>query len=57
MAELNATERAGTLTAKTRGPTSLGEREDVASDSVELTADIVVTVEGIRALTPDYEYL
>src|ERR1700693_95064 len=57
VAELNATERAGTFTAKTRGPTLLGEPEDVASDAVDLTADIVVTVEGIRALTPDYEYL
>ena len=56
-AELDATERAGTFTAETRGPISLGEREDVASHAVDLTADIVVTVEGIRALTPDYEYL
>jgi len=57
VAELNATERAGTFAAKTRGPTALGEREDVAPDSAELTADIVVSVEGIRALAPDYEYL
>ena len=57
MAELNATERAGTSTAQTRAPISLGEREDVAAGSLELTADVVVTVEGIRALTPDYEHL
>jgi CelD/BcsL family acetyltransferase involved in cellulose biosynthesis len=57
VAELNATERAGTSTAQTRAPISLGEREDVASGSLELTADVIVTVEGIRALTADYEHL
>ena len=56
-AELDATERAGTFTAETRGPISLGERETVASDSVHLRTDIVVNVEGIRALRPDYEHL
>lgn len=57
MAELNATQRAGTFTADTQGPISLGEREPRAPVSVELTADVVVTVEGIRALKPDYEHL
>jgi CelD/BcsL family acetyltransferase involved in cellulose biosynthesis len=57
VAEPNATERAGTLTAETRGPISSGEGESVASHSVELTTDIVIDLEGIRALTPDYEHL
>lgn len=57
VAELNARERSGTVTARTRGPVALGERETVVPDSVELTANIVASVEGIRALTPEYEHL
>jgi CelD/BcsL family acetyltransferase involved in cellulose biosynthesis len=57
VAELNAMQRAGTFATETRAPILLGELEDVASDSVELTADIVASVEGIRALRLDYEHL
>ncbi|HTD11809.1 MAG TPA: GNAT family N-acetyltransferase [Steroidobacteraceae bacterium] len=57
MDELNATECAGTFTAETPGPIPLGERESLASHSVELTTDIVIDIEGIRALKPDYEHL
>ena len=57
MAELNATERAGTFAPEAPGPISLGEPDSVASHSLELTTDIVIDVEGIRAIKPDYEHL
>jgi CelD/BcsL family acetyltransferase involved in cellulose biosynthesis len=57
MSELSATERAGTFAADAHDPILLGEHESVASPSIELTTDIVIDVEGIRALKPDYEHL
>jgi CelD/BcsL family acetyltransferase involved in cellulose biosynthesis len=57
VAELNATERAGTFSPEAPGPIPPGERDSVAADSLELTTDIVIDVEGIRALKPDYEHL
>jgi CelD/BcsL family acetyltransferase involved in cellulose biosynthesis len=55
--ELNATERAVPLTANIRGARARGARESVAEQPVEITTDIVTTIDGIRALRPDYEHL
>ncbi len=57
MAKLNATERAVPLTAHTRGALALDASEDVGRLPAEITTDIVTTIDGIRALEPEYEHL
>ena len=56
MGQRDAREGGGTDNAEARGLLSLGEHLDVSA-AAELTSDIVVSVEGIRALTPDYQQL
>lgn len=43
--------------ARDRGLVSLGEHTDVAPAAAQLKSDIVVSIEGIRALARDYEHL
>jgi len=38
-------------------PLSVEQRESIVAPSLELATEIVTTVEGIRALKPDYEHL
>lgn len=57
MSQLSAKEGRGTFNTGARGLVSLGEHADVGPAIAELKSDIVVTVEGIRALTPDYAHL
>lgn len=57
MPELNAIERAVPLTVNTRGALALGASESVGVQPLEITTDIVTTIDGIRALKPEYENL
>jgi CelD/BcsL family acetyltransferase involved in cellulose biosynthesis len=55
--EPTATERRATVTADALRPLSVDQHETIVAPSVELATEIVTTVEGIRALKPDYELL
>lgn len=58
MTELKGTERAGVSSAaETRGLIALGEQEGLGSPGLGRTSEIIATIDGIRALEPDYEHL
>lgn len=57
MAELEAAQPAGSFTDGTHGAPSSGEREDVPLPSAGVTTEIIQSIEGIRALKPDYDRL
>lgn len=57
MTEPTVAKRRATSTAEARAPLSVAEHDSIESPFLELTTEIITTVEGIRALKPDYEHL
>jgi CelD/BcsL family acetyltransferase involved in cellulose biosynthesis len=51
------TELGGGVIATARAPGARAERNSLAVRPVELTTDIITSVDGVRALRPDYERL